>query len=168
MNGESRSEMAKQFIRRVVKYTSKSGEVKTYHYYYDKKTMKRVSAKEYASERTSAVRKSLTLQEAKDYMDYLSVPYEDKLQIINEYQRSGKTYTKGGIDKILNNISETKAENFLRQLGYSPAEFEQEFGYKPSEGKFIPAGNGVYEFKPNRKAPSMFFIWDYDRGIQTV
>lgn len=156
--------MAKQYIRRVVKYKTKSGEERTYHYYYDKKTMKRVSAKEYAIERPSAKRKALTLSEAENYLDSLSVSFEDRVQVVNEYKRYGKTLTKQGIDKILNDIVETKADNFLRQLGYSPAEFEAEFGFKPSEGKFIPSGDGVYEFKPFSGA-SLFFLWDYDRGI---
>ena len=163
--------MARKKIKRVT-YTNKKTGKKTYYYYEmdGKKTVRKATAKEWASERGGKKRKSLTWKEAQDYLKSKSATFEEIQMVYNEYLgdasigKRSKTFTKQSLDGILENIKADRTENFLRQLGYNFEEFEDEFHYSKQfvkEHGFEDIGNGVYMLR----GTNLSFIWDYDGGI---
>ena len=167
--------MAAKTTKRTRTWITKSGKVKTKTYYYKvekggKKTAGKASAKEYYSERKHRGRKTLSLDEAIDYLESKSATFEEIQTIKNDIKGdikrgiSAKTFTKQGLDARLENVKLSREENFLRQLGYSFEEFEEEFGYSKEyikKNSFEDLGDGVYKLK----GTDLVFIWDYDQGF---
>lgn len=161
--------MAKRFTRR--KYITKSGKTKIYYYEKKgKKTVGKASAKDFYSERAHKERKTLTLDEAIDYLESKSATFEEIQTIKNDIRGdvkrgiSAKTFTKAGLDARLEKVKLSREENFLRQLGYSFEEFEKEFGYTKEyikKNHFEDIGDGVFRLK----GTDLVFIWDYDQGF---
>ena len=161
--------MAKKYTR--IKYTNKSG--KTKFYYYEKKgktTVSKASAKDFYSEREHKERKTLSLEEAIEYLESKSATFKEIQTIKNDIKgdlrrdRAPKTFTKQGLDARLEKVKLTREENFLRQLGYSFEEFEKEFGYDREyikKNPFEDIGDGVFKLK----GTDLVFIWDYDSGF---
>lgn len=167
--------MAKKY-KKITYRNKKTGEVKYYYYEIKGKTTKggnKVSAREFYAERGGKKRKTLTMSEAVDYLKSRSASFVDIQEIINDYAgddlrgQKAKTYTKAGLDAKLDEIEYDKSSNFLRQLGYSFKEFEEEFGYDEKyirKHGFEDIGNGVYRLK----GTGFTFIWDYDTGLRAV
>lgn len=167
--------MAAKTTKRTRTWITKSGKVRTKTYYYKvekggKKTAGKASAKDYYSERTHRERKTLNLDEAIDYLESKSATFEEIQQIKNDIKGdikrgiSAKTFTKAGLDARLENVKLNREENFLRQLGYSFEEFEEEFGYTKEyikKNPFEDIGDGVFRLR----GTNLVFIWDYDQGL---
>ena len=165
--------MAKKY-KKITRRNKKTGEVKYYYYELKGKTTKggsRVSAREFYEERGGAKRKTLTLDEAVDYLKSRSAGFDDIQAVINDYtgdeelEIKAKTFTRAGLDAMLDKVEYNKTENFLRQLGYSFDEFEEEFGYDETYVKkhgFEDVGDGVYKLK----GTNFIFVWDYDTGLR--
>lgn len=163
--------MAKKNYTRVKYVNKKTGDVK--YYYYEKvgrKTVGKASARDYYGERKHKERKALTLSEIKDYLASKSASFEDTQAILNDFKGderrgiSNITFTKEGLEARLEKVKSSRTENFLRQLGYSAKEFEEEFGYNKQfieEHGFEDMGDGVYKLR----GTDLIFIWDYDNGL---
>lgn len=167
--------MAKKY-KKITHRNKKTGEVKYYYYELKGKTTKggsKATAREFYEERGGKKRKTLTMSEAVDYLKSRSASFTEIQEVINDYAgddlrgQKAKTYTKAGLDAKLDEIEYDKASNFLRQLGYSFKEFEEEFGYNEKyirKHGFEDIGNGVYRLK----GTDFTFIWDYDTGLRAV
>lgn len=167
--------MAKRY-KKITHRNKKTGEVKYYYYELKGKSTKggsKASARDFYAERGGKKRKTLTKDEAIDYLKARSASFTDIQEVMNDYEgdesrgQKAKTYTKAGLDAKLDEIEYDKASNFLRQLGYSFEEFEEEFGYNEGYVRkhgFEDIGNGVYGLK----GTGFTFIWDYDTGLRTV
>lgn len=163
--------MAKKY-KKITHRNKKTGEVKYYYYEMSGKTTAgRVSAREFYEERGGNKRKTLTLSEAVDYMRSRSATFEDIQTVINDYTGDeslsikAKTFTKSGIDAILDRVEYDRTSNFMRQLGYSFGEFEAEFGFDEAyirKHGFEDIGDGVF----NLRGTNFNFIWDYDTGLR--
>ena len=164
--------MAKKKFKKITYRNKKTGAVKYYYYEMSgKKTVGKVSAREFYKERAGIDRKVLTEVEAIDYLKSRSATFQEIQSVINDYQGSpergvkSKTFTKAGLDALLDKVEYDKTANFLRQLGYSFGEFEAEFGFDEEFVKkhgFEDIGNGVYKLKDT----DLVFIWDYDTGLK--
>lgn len=163
--------MAKKY-KRITRRNKKTGEI-TY-YYYEKKgktTAGKATAREFYSERGAKKRKTLTKSEAEAYLKSKSASFEIIQEVLNDYEGDeirdikSKTFTKEGLEAILSKKTGDRAENFLRQLGYSFNDFENEFGFSEAfvrNAGFEDIGDGVYQLK----GTSLLFVWDYDSGLR--
>ena len=160
--------------KKVKRITSrdKYGNVKYYYYELSGKTTKgKSNAREFYEERGGKKRKALTKTEAEEYLKSKSATFEQIQEVLNDYEGDidraikSKTFTKEGLDALLEGKTSDKAGNFLRQLGYSFKDFENEFGYSEDfvkDNGFEDIGNGVYKLK----GTDLIFIWDYDTGLR--
>ena len=163
--------MAKK-TKRITYRNKKTGEIKYYYYEISGKTTKRVSAREFYKERGGVERKTLSKAEAIDYLKSKSATFKQISVIMNDLEGSEsenvapKTFTKAGLDKRLNEEKLSRNENFLRQLGYSLEEFEDEFGITRqyvNDHDFEDIGDGVFKLS----GTNLLFIWDYDTGLRS-
>lgn len=163
--------MAKKY-KRITHRSKKTGKI-TY-YYYEKKgktTTGKANARDFYSERGGKKRKTLSKSEAEDYLKGKSATFEIIQEVLNDYEGDedraikAKTFTKEGLEAILSKKTGDRAENFLRQLGYSFKDFENEFGYDETyvrNAGFDDIGDGVYRLR----GTSLLFVWDYDSGLR--
>ena len=173
--------MAKQIIKRTRTWTTKSGEIKSRTYYYEK-TSKGTTRTTKSGKTTKQTFKSVTekrinlvksVDEAKDYIKSKSVSLgSDQAQGVLNAIRKGRTLTKAQIDERLSRpIGERGVkdiQNMLRALGYSEEEFAETVGIKQKEvkmGKFEKIGNDI-RFT-SLAGVVTYFQWDYDAGFIT-
>ncbi|MBR4123246.1 MAG: hypothetical protein IKT93_02365 [Clostridia bacterium] len=77
--------------------------------------------------------------------------------------------TVEGLDQRINQTTRSKTEQFVKNLGYTEAEFEAEFGLTDTDlqqGTFKHTQDGV-EFT-SKTGKNFMFIWDYDGGIKII
>ncbi len=170
--------MAAKKQKRITRRNKKTGEVK--YYYYEilgKENGKQILGKgseiSYYKERGAKERKSLSLDEAIDYLEYLSADFETIQSIKLDYRTAekvsgaeaeGRTYTKAGLESKVRQRHMGRTENFLAQLGFSLTEFSDAFGVSSEyvlEKGFEKIGNVTYQLR----GTDLTFVWDYERGL---
>lgn len=167
--------MAAKKQKRITRRNKKTGEVK--YYYYEilgKKSGKQILGKgseiAYYKERGAKERRALSLEEAIDYLEYLSADFETIQEIKLDYRTherfddKGLTYTKAGLESRVKKRHMSRTENFLAQLGFSLTEFSDAFGVSSEyvlEKGFEKIGNVTYQLR----GTDLVFVWDYERGL---
>lgn len=168
--------MAAKKQKRITRRNKKTGEVK--YYYYEilgKKSGKQILGKgseiAYYKERGAKERQALSLEEAIDYLEYLSADFETIQTVKLDYRTSekagetlGRTYTKEGLESKVKRRHMGRTENFLAQLGFSLTEFSDAFDVSSEyvlEKGFEKIGNVTYQLR----GTDLVFVWDYERGL---
>lgn len=176
--------MANKIVTRKRSWYNKAGDriEKTYTYIVEtggKKTIKGKKQKQkfisttpvYAGKKQG---KLLTQQEALDWVNENIEDPELKFNLKNALKSKRKKYSEEGItQKALERLADkeklSQTEQFIRNLGYTEAEFESEFNLTKedlSKGTFNYSDK-ITTFK-SADGKIFSFIWDYERGARLV
>ena len=152
-------------IKRVYK-DKKTGKIKKVYYYEVSKTSE--GKKKYTRTVGAKKREVLTddqLDARLALIDNESLKRSIKNRV-NEILVSGKGITRERLDEMIKDQRRSKEEQFMRNLGYSPEEFAQQFKLSEEDlisGQFKELGSQRIQFT-SQTGKTFIFSWDYDGG----
>lgn len=158
--------VADGIYRQTTTRKTKSG-IKTYTYYYKiseggKHKYERLPMTAARSRRQlSAIEIEDIIDEIDDFV--LSKQLENQ---IADRQERGLPVTAEWVEDMLTEERLTKQEQFIKNLGYSRTEFEEQFGFSVEDlqrGTFERRGN--YVIFTSEDGIEYYFIWDYNKGL---
>lgn len=176
--------MANKIVTRKRSWYNKAGNrvEKTYTYIVEtggKKTIKGKKQKQkfisttpvYARKKQG---KLLTQQEALDWVNENIKDPELKFNLRNALRSKRKNYSEKGItqkalERLVDEEKLSKTEQFIRNLGYTESEFEDEFNLTKEDllkGTF-EYSDKITTFK-SANGKIFSFMWDYERGVRLI